>query len=70
MTIQKYQECTMEDEKLLATFTVDTDPYSRHHFGCRKQTAAVKLKVELLLVEEQLQLIVRITIHNCFCFRN
>ena len=57
-----YRQCTVEDQKLLSIFKVDTGPYSRHKFGYRKRTAAVKLKVELPLVEERLQLLVRITI--------
>ena len=64
-----YRECSVEDQKLLAIFSVDTGPYCRHQFGYRKRTAAAKLKVQLPLVEERLQLIVRITIHNCFCFK-
>ena len=38
-------------------------------FGYRKRTAPVKLKVQLPLVEERLQLIVRITIYSCYCFK-
>ena len=59
---QSYRECSVEDQKLLAIFTVDTGPYARQHYGYRKRTAAAKLKVQLPLVEEHLQLIVRITI--------
>ena len=59
---QSYRECTVEDQKLLAIFTVDTGPYARQQYGYRKRTAAAKLKVQLPLVEERLQLIVRITI--------
>ena len=63
-----YRECSIEDQKLLAIFTVDTGPYSRQQFGYRKRTAPVKLKVQLPLVEERLQLIVRTTIYSCYCF--
>ena len=54
--------------KALAIFTVDTGPYSRHKFGYRKRTVPVKLKVQLPLVEERLQLIVKISIYSCYCF--
>ena len=64
-----YRECSVEDQKLLAIFTVDTGPYCRQQFGYRKRTAPVKLKVQLPLVEERLQLIVRITIYSCYCFK-
>ena len=63
-----YRQCSVEDQKLLAIFTVDTGPYCRQQFGYRKRTAPVKLKVQLPLVEERLQLIVRITIYSCYCF--
>ena len=63
-----YCECSVEDQKLLAIFTVDTGPYCRRQFGYRKRTAPIKLKVQLPLVEERLQLIVRITIYSCYCF--
>ena len=59
---QIYRECSVEDQKLLAIFTVDTGPYARQQYGYSKRTAAAKLKVQLPLVEEQLQFIVRITI--------
>ena len=64
-----YHQCSVEDQKLLAIFTVDTGPYSRHKFGYRKRTAPVKLKVQLSLIEERLQLIVRISIYSCYCFK-
>ena len=48
----------------MAIFEVDTGPYARAQFGYRKRTGAVKLKVKLPLVEERLQLIVRISIEN------
>ena len=63
-----YRECSVEDQKLLAIFTVDTGPYCRQQFGYRKRTAPVKLKVQLPLVEERLQLIVRTSIYSCYCF--
>ena len=59
---QIYRECSVEDQKLLAIFHVDTAPYARQQHAYRKQTVAAKLKVQLSLVEERLQLIVRITI--------
>ena len=65
-----YRECSVEDQKLLAIFTVDTGPYCRQQFGYRKRTAPVKLKVQLPLVEERLQLIVRITTYSGCCFKN
>ena len=46
-----------------------TGPYCRQQYGYRERTAAAKLKVQLPLVEELLQLIVRVAIHNCFCFK-
>ena len=65
-----YRECSIEDQKLLAIFTADTRPYCRQQqFGYRKRTAPVKLKVQLPLVEERLQLIVRITTYICYCFK-
>ena len=65
-----YRECSVEDQKLLAIFTADTRPYCRQQqFGYRKRTAPVKLKVQLPLVEERLQLIVRITTYICYCFK-
>ena len=57
-----YRECTVEDQKLLAIFKVDTGPYSRPQFAYRKRTAVAKLKVEFPLVEKRLQLLVRISI--------
>ena len=63
-----YRECSVEDQKLLAIFTVDTGPYCRQQFGYRKRTAPVKLKVQLPLVEERLQLIVRTSTYSCYCF--
>ena len=63
-----YCQCSVEDQKLLAIFAVDTGPYCRSQFGYRKRTAPVKLKVQLPLVEEQLQLIVRISTNSCYCF--
>ena len=64
-----HRECSVEDQKLLAIFTVDTGPYCRQQFGYRKRTTPVKLEVQLPLVEERLQLIVRISIYSCYCFK-
>ena len=61
---QNFLQCSVEEQKLLAIFEVDTGPYARAQFGYRKRTEAVKLKVKLPLVEERLQLIVRISIEN------
>lgn len=57
-----YRQCTAKDEKLLAIFEVDTGLYSREQFGYEKRTGTVKLKVKNPLVEERLQLLVKITI--------
>ena len=57
-----YRLCKVEDQKPLAIFKVDTGPYSRPQSVYRKRTAAVKHKVEFLLVKERLQLLVRISI--------
>ena len=57
-----YRQCTAKDEKLLAIFQVDTGLYSREQFGYEKRTGTVKLKVKNPLVEERLQLLVKITI--------
>ena len=64
-----YRQCSVEDQKLLAIFTVDTGPYCRQQFRYRKRTAPVKLKVQLPLVDERLQLIVRIAIYSYYCFK-
>ena len=61
---QNFLQCSVEEQKLLAIFEVDTGPYARAQFGYRKRTEVVKLKVKLPLVEERLQLIVRISIEN------
>ena len=61
---QNFLQCSVEEQKLLAIFEVDTGPYARAQFGYRKRTGVVKLKVKLPLVEERLQLIVRISIEN------
>ena len=44
---------------MLSLFTVDTGPYKRQKFGYRKRTAPCKLTVQLTLVKERLNLIVR-----------
>ena len=64
-----YRECTVVDQKLLAIFKVDTGTYSRQQFGYRKRTAAAKLKVDLPLVEERLQLLVRISTELVLCLK-
>ena len=56
------RQCTAKDKKLLAIFEVDTGLYSREQFGYEKRTGTVKLKVKNPLVEERLQLLVKITI--------
>ena len=61
---QNFLQCSVEDQKVLAIFEVDTGPYAREQFGYRKRTGAVKLKVKLPLVEERLQLIVRRSIEH------
>ena len=61
---QNFLQCSVEDQKVLAIFEVDTGPYAREQFGYRKRTGAVKVKVKLPLVEERLQLIVRIAIES------
>ena len=48
---QIYRECSVEDQKLLAIFTVDTGRYARQQYVYSKRTAAAKLKVQLPLVE-------------------
>ena len=63
MIIQRFiVECSIEDQKVLAIVIVDTGPYTRQQYRFRKRTAAAKLKVQLQLVEERLELIVRISI--------
>ena len=64
-----YCQCSVEDQKLLAIFTVNTGPYCRPQFGYRKRTVPVKLNIQLPLVEERLQLIVRISTYSCYCFK-
>ena len=44
---------------MLSLFTVDTDPYKSQNFGYRKRTAPCKPSVQLPLLEERLNLIVR-----------
>ena len=44
---------------MLSLFAVDTGPYKRQKFGYRKRTGPCKLTVQLPLVEERLNLIVR-----------
>ena len=61
---QNFLQCSVEEQKVLAIFEEDTGPYAREQFGYRKRTGVVKLKVKLPMVEEWLQLIVRITIEN------
>ena len=61
---ENFLQSTVNDQKLLATFEVDTGSYAREQFVCKKRTGTVKLKVKLPLVEEWLQFILRITIEN------
>lgn len=61
---QNFLQSSVEEQKVLATFAVDTGPYTREQFGYRKRTGTVKLKLTLPLVEERLQFIVRIPIAN------
>ena len=44
---------------MLSLFAVDTGPYKRQKFGYRKRTGPCKLTVQLPLVEERLNSIVR-----------
>ena len=41
-----YREYTVEDQKLIVIFKVDTGPCSRQQFHYTKRPAAAKLKVE------------------------
>ena len=62
-----YLQCTVDDQKLLSIFEVDTGPYWRQKFSYRKRTAPVKVRVKLPLVEERLHFIVR-NINDWFYF--
>ena len=61
---QNFLQCNVKEQKVVAIFEVGTEPYAREQFGYRKRTGAVKLKVKLPMVEERLQLIVRISVEN------
>ena len=61
---ENFLQCSVEEQKVLAIFEVDTGPYAREQFGYRKKTGAVKLKVKLPIVQERPQLIVRISTEN------
>ena len=53
-----FLQCSVEEQKVLAIFEVDTGPYAREQFVYRKRTGAVKVNAKLPLVEERLQLVV------------